>query len=151
MLAEGVAEASPGTYPVVAAIHEDEKAFRLAEWNLVRPPAYQLHRWQVVFVNRGGELAEWWEDLGPAKNFTAPPVNIPSLWEHTVAELRDIAERHRLMDDYWTKFLEEESQASTMIPDFLAHYEERWRIANNQSQFGPLISRQRNGTNRRKP
>ena len=131
--------------PVTLFISPDEKAMSLREQNLVRPPTHQWHRFQIVTVDRGDELAEWWRDLGPSTAFTAPGCEIPSLWEHTVGELWDIAEHHRLQDDYWQKFSEEKASESTLIGDFLEQYEERSKVIKNQSQFGPGVSHQRNG------
>lgn len=133
---------------VTLVIHPDEKAMSLREINLVRPPSYQWHRFQIVTVNRGDELAEWWRDLGPAEEFTRPGVEVPSLWEHTVGELWDIADHYRMQDDYWQKFAEERAAESSLVNDFLEQYEERSKIIKNQSQFGPGVSHQRNGFSR---
>ena len=135
--------------PVTPFIHKDEKALRLAEWNMIRPPVMQLHRWQVLFVNRADAIAEHWIDLGPAENFKAPELNIPLLWEHSVAEAQDIATRERLGSDHWQKFLAERQAASTLIPDFLEQKAERWKVINNQSVFGPGVTKPRNGFSKR--
>ncbi len=131
--------------PVTIAVHEDEKAWALRELNLVRPPTRQWHRWQIVTVIRNDELTEWWHDLGPMKRFTAPQIEIPGLLEHTVAEIRDIAEQYRLGDDYWTKRAEELAAESTIIPDLLNQREEQRRVIHNRSSFGPGVRTQRNG------
>lgn len=131
--------------PTTLFIHPDEKAMSLREINLVRPPTHQWHRYQIVTVNRGDELAEWWKDLGPSEAYQRPEVEIPSLWEHSVGELWDIAQHYRLQDDYWRKRTAEWQAESTLIPDFLDQHMERWRIIRNQSQFGPGYAKQRNG------
>ena len=126
-------------------IHPDEKAYILGERNLIRPPLHEWRRYQVIVVNRDDQLAEWWDDLGPAEDFTAPGLDVLSEWEHTVAELQDIAERQRLGEDYWQKRLVELEGESTLIPDFLNYKEEAWKVINNQSVFGPGVSKQRIG------
>ena len=131
--------------PVTIAINEDEKAWALREVNLVRPPTFQWHRWQIVTVVRNDQLTEWWKDLGPMRSFTAPQVEIPGLLEHSVAEIRDIAEQYRLGDDYWSKRSAELAQESTIIPDILNQLEERQKVLHNVSVFGPGGSKQRNG------
>lgn len=131
--------------PVTLFVHPDEKAMSLREQNMVRPPTHQWHRYQIVTVNRGDELAEWWRDLGPSENFPAPGCEIPALWEHTVGELWDIAQHYRLQDDYWRKTAEEIQGESTLIPDFLNQYQERNEILRNRSRFGPGYTKQRNG------
>lgn len=133
--------------PVTLAIHQDEKCAVLRELNLVRPPTFQWHRWQIVTVIRNDQLAEWWDDLGLAENFTAPEIEIPSLGEHSVAELRDIAEGYR-MENHWKQRALELSGESSLIPDLLDSIEERQRIINNRSSIG-RYSKQRNGFDRR--
>ena len=135
--------------PVTEAIHENEKAWSLREQNMVRPPTHQVHRWQIITVVRNDKLAEWWNDLGPAAEFRAPGIEIPALFEHSVAELRDIATEYRLGDDYWRKRTAELSAESTLVKDWLEQMEEDWRVIRNQSSFGPGVSKQRNGFDRR--
>ncbi len=131
--------------PVTFAVHEDEKAWSLREVNLVRPPKHQNRRYQVITVIRDDRLTEWWKDLGPAKKFTVPQLEIPALMEHSVAELRAIAEEYRLGDDYWTARSAEIAAESTLIPDIINQREERQKIIHNRSTFGADVRKQRNG------
>lgn len=131
--------------PVTLWVHKDEPAWSIREVNLVRPPDYQWHRWQIVVVVRNDELAEYWTDLGLRHPGDAPPCEIPSLGEHTVAEVMDLAEHYRLQDVYFKQRLREQAAASTLIPDYLNQLEERWKIINNQSVFGPGYKTQRDG------
>ena len=56
------------------------------------PGSRGFHRYRILLVNRDGKLAEYREDMGLAKNFKgAKQLNIPSLWEHSVAELVALA------------------------------------------------------------
>lgn len=73
----------------------DEKAFGLVEVMLPAPNYKGRNRYQIIYVARNGRLAEFRKDLGKAKKFKALQFRIPSLWEHTVAELMDIAETLR--------------------------------------------------------
>jgi len=134
---------------VTNTVKKDEKAWSLKERNLVRAPSFTLNRYQIITVNRGDKLAEWWDDLGPVKNFTAPELDIPSLWEHSVAELQEIAEEKRLGDDYWQKFTAEMQGESTLFADWANQYEERGRIIRNQTVSGAGITKQRNGFSRK--
>lgn len=145
MLTEGVTEASKALRPVVLAVHEDELAYMLVELNLVRPPSYQSRRYQVITVQRDGKLHDWWTDLGPAKDFPAPQIAIPGLFEETVGSLRDVAEIQRDHGPRQQKRIREMEAESTLIPDMLAQHEQGKRIIANQSSFGPLVSRPRNG------
>lgn len=134
---------------VAPAVHPDEKAFLLVERNLPFD-RIGVRRIQILYVNRGDRLAEWRKDLGPASDFQNEGVRIPSFWEHTVGELWDIAERHRYRDnDYWARFAAEQQAESTLITDFLNHKEESWKLIDNQSVFGPGVSKQRNGFSKR--
>lgn len=134
---------------VTNTVHKDEKAWSLKERNLVRAPDFTLCRYQVITVNRGDQLVEWWSNLGPVTSFTAPELDIPSLWEHSVAELQEIAEEKRLGDDYWQKFTKEMQDESNLLTDWANQYEERGRVIRNQSVSGPGISKQRNGFSRK--
>lgn len=133
--------------PVTFAVQKDEKAWALRELNLVF--SGKRHRWQIVTVIRNDRLTEWWHDLGESTAFTAPELEIPGLLEHTVAELRDLAEGERLGADYWIKRQHELAAASTIIPDMVNQLEERSRIINNRSQFGPVMAKPRNGFDRK--
>ena len=60
------------------------------------PDSRGFHRYRILIVNRGGKLAEYREDMGLASNFKGiRQFNVPSLFEHTVAELLEIADSLR--------------------------------------------------------
>ena len=68
----------------------------MQEVHLQSPGSRGFHRYRIFMVNRDGRLAEFREDMGEAKNFKGMrQFNVPSLWEHTVSELLDIAETLR--------------------------------------------------------
>jgi len=78
--------------PVTQTILGDEKAWALFEVHEQSPGSRGFHRYQVIYVNRDGNLAEWRKDMGLSKNWRGiNQFRIPSLWEHTVDELMDIA------------------------------------------------------------
>ena len=87
-------------------VHLDEPAFNLVEMNLQAPDNSGWHRYQIISVVRGERLAEYREDLGAAKDFTADAFRIPGgVWDaatrrmevlHSVGELREVAEAIRL-------------------------------------------------------
>lgn len=131
--------------PATTMVHENERAMSLRELNLVRPPKYHNRRYQIITVVRDDRLTEWWDDLGPAENFTAPEFEIPALFEHSVAELRDMALAQRDRGNYWNDFMAEKRAESTLIQDFLTYVEENWKRIYNQSTFGPGGHKQRNG------
>lgn len=128
-------------------VHKDEKAMCLVERNLAATVG--VHRYQVITVNRDGELADFTTDLGPVEEFTAPEFQVLGVWEHSVAELMHIADQYRFGDDHWQKFLAEKSAESTLIPDFLAQAEERARVFKNRTTVGPYLRKQRNGFSRK--
>ena len=131
--------------PVTVAIHEDEKAWSLREINQVRPPKFQDHRYQVITVVRDDQLTEWWDDMGPAENFTTHQFEVPSLGNHSVAELRDIALSQHDTSRYWENFADEARAESTLAEDALAYFEENRKRIRNQSVYGPGGHKQRDG------
>jgi hypothetical protein len=82
--------------PAAVVVQPDEGAYGLREVELLSPfvegVGQKMHRYQIIHVNRGDRIAEYREDLGLASDFDAIQFNIPSYWEHTVGELRDIAQ-----------------------------------------------------------
>jgi len=90
------------TFPATV-VHADELAYGLSEVNLLSPLSdtiagvgQTMRRYQIIYVNRNDRLAEYREDLGLASDFDAIQFRIPSFWEHTVGELKEMAELLRL-------------------------------------------------------
>ena len=78
------------------SILPNEKAWSLQETHLQSPGSRGFHRYRIIIVNRDGNLAEYREDMGLASKFKGiRQFNVPSLWEHSVAELLDIADTLR--------------------------------------------------------
>ncbi len=77
-------------------VNVNEKAYSLQEFHEQSLGSKGFHRYRVIMVNRGDRLAEYREDMGLAKNFKGiRQFNIPSLWEHSIAELLDLADTLR--------------------------------------------------------
>src|SRR3990167_10317835 len=130
--------------PATIYVIPGEPVYTLAELDLVPPDYGPKHRYQLLFVNRDGRIAEYREDLGLASAFSSRQFRVLTFWEHSVAECRDIADEQRLGQDYWEKRLEEIQAESTLIEDFYAAHEEARKQIANQSIFGPMFTRQRN-------
>ena len=135
-------------------VHKDEPAACLVERNRVAPdPAnpdvHHARRFQVITVNRDGELADYTTDLGPADDFKSQEFQILGVWEHSVAELQDMADRERWREDHWQKFLAEKQAESTLQTDYRNWVEERRNIFDNRTQIGPGLRKQRNGFSRK--
>jgi hypothetical protein len=97
-----------------------------------------------VKVVRDDRLAEFTTDFGPAQDFEhIPPLFIPSFGDDTVAQLQELAERHR-HDLRWAKRKQEMIAESTLIRDILRQTEENREWIANRSQFGPVANVQRN-------
>jgi len=84
-------------------VFADEPAYGLSEVNLLSPLSdaimgggQTMRRYQIIYVNRNDQLAEYREDLGLASDFKSMQFRIPSFWEHTVGELKEMAETLRL-------------------------------------------------------
>ena len=126
-------------------IHPNEKVYFLAERNLLTRDYKHQRRWQIVGVERGGSMAFWTRDLGAAAAFRTPEFRIVVLWEHTFAEVLDMAERQRTYDDSLQEFIKDSRGRSTLIKDFLDQTEQDAKLVRRQSVFGPGVRRQRNG------
>lgn len=87
-------------------ISEDEPCMGLFEMDFQSPGNKGFHRYQVVYVMRGDKPAEYRKDLGQSTKFKADQFRIPGgaydeitdryYVEHTVGELRDIADHMRV-------------------------------------------------------
>lgn len=82
--------------PIALAVTGDEKAIGLVETNMQAPDNSGFHRYQIIYVVRDGQMAEFRRDMGLSKEWKGHNlINIPSLLEHTVDELMDMAEEAR--------------------------------------------------------
>jgi hypothetical protein len=132
-------------FPRAMSVDPDERAWGLFETNTNTADSRGYRRFQVIEVNRNGRLARYIEDLGSALLFVAQPFVIPSMFEHTVAELRDIAERQRNRPEEWLDFQEQMAGESTLIADAIRWHEAQYKAAKNMTVSGPLLTVQRNG------
>lgn len=141
--------------PIATTVSPDEKAFALIELNMTpysflkagrkgKPKSWSgMHRWQVIYVNRGDRLAEYHRDMGDAALYEVGSLRIPSLWEHTVAELQDIADNVRSLKRQQRSMMAELQGESTLLRDAEAFVEEVYKRRRRRSVFGPAISVQR--------
>ena len=82
--------------PITLTVTGDEKAWGLYEIHDQSPGNRGFHRYQIIQVNRNDKITEFRRDLGLAKKWKGVnQLRIPSLWEHTVDELIDIASEIR--------------------------------------------------------
>lgn len=86
--------------PIVTTILGNEKAYAYFEVNQQAPDSSGFQRYRVIFVNRDGRVAEYRESMGKASQFKGVrQISIPSFFEHSVEELRGIADELRNLDD----------------------------------------------------
>lgn len=129
--------------PVTDHISPDEKALKLQELNYLTDQYREAHRWQFIYVNRGGKLAVYITDMGLAVNWSHGEIIIVSNWEDSVAYLQEEANKMRF-EDALTKLLQEAKAESTLANDWLRLRSEIWEQAHNRSHFGPRFRKQRN-------
>ena len=129
---------------VVAAsvVKNDELALRLEELNVQGIKGQGMQRRQFIHVVRDDKRAIGAQDLGTADSIHAPPFAIPSLMEHTVAELREIADQLRESKQGADR-IDELGEASTMIKDAIDEAEERTLRMHRVSVSGPSITVER--------
>jgi hypothetical protein len=83
--------------PAVDKIFGGEKAIALYEMHLQSPGCHGFHRYQIIHVPRNGIICEWRKDMGSADNYKGiSQLRIPSLMEHTVDELKAMANELRV-------------------------------------------------------
>ena len=79
-------------YPVALTARPEEKAMALYEIDEQSPDYKGFHRYQIILVSRNDKLAEYRVDMGKSSKWKGTRhINIPALWEHSVAELQHIA------------------------------------------------------------
>lgn len=134
-------------------IDRNEKVFwllqvRLTPFNASKAGIkYDPLHWQgtplirVIWVNRGGHLAEYQEWLESGEE-----VQIPGAWEINVDEAIDLADAYSATGtDQTVAWLKEAQESSTLIDDVIRWEEQKSLMARNRSTFGPTGHLQRNG------
>lgn len=111
-------------------ISMDEWCFSLKEMNEESPGAKGAHRYQIIKVIRGDQIAEYRRDLGAATRFTAQQFIIPggvanpqtgkAELLHSVGELMDVADY--LRDG---RIPEPEVEPSDLLRDWADQLEQR--------------------------
>jgi len=81
-------------------VNGNEKAFWLWE-DLYQSPKYKgFRRYQIIFVIRNGRLSEYHTDMGTVNKFKGVKrISLPSYFEHTVDELKGMADDMRYEKD----------------------------------------------------
>ena len=93
--------------PAVDKIFGDEKAIYLYEIHEQSPNFKGFHRYQVIHVPRNGVVCEWRKDMGKASLYKGiNQLRIPSYMEHTVDELKAMADELRVRKFDVADFLE---------------------------------------------
>ena len=83
--------------PVADKIFGNEKAVALYEMHEQSPGSKGFHRYQIIHVIRGDTICEWRKDMGWADDYKGiSQLRIPSIMEHTVDELKAIANEMRV-------------------------------------------------------
>ena len=83
-------------FPATATVIGNEKATAFCEVNQRSNVDKKTHRYQIIYVMRDGRESEFRRDMGLVSQFPGTrQLNIPSLMEHTVDELMDLADELR--------------------------------------------------------
>ena len=128
-------------YPEVYEVDGDEKAYTLVEMDLTPPDSGLAHRYQVIIVRRGGDRCQYVEDMGLSSLWFAGPKAIPSLWLHSVAELKHMADQLREID--MEKIIGPDHE--DLVKGFHDGVEEYFLQKHHTSVSGPLFRIERNG------
>lgn len=127
--------------PAVYEVDADEKAWTLAELNLMPSDAGLAHRYQIIIVRRDIGRCQYIEDMGLADLWAAGPKSIPSEWLHSVAELKHMADQLREIDMERILGVEPED----LVQGFHDGVEEYFLQKRHTSVSGPQIRVERNG------
>ena len=126
------------------SVSVDERAFSLAEMPFKTADEKAIRRFQVIRVNRADRLAEFRTDLGPWRQGDRA-FAIPAFWEHTVGELRDMADKLRTENNQWLDEQIAKARSQPMGAQWLEQVEKYRQIVANRSVFGRKVLTQRNG------
>lgn len=145
--------------PFTPFVLRDERTYALIETDMTpwraslggkrfMPESWRgLRRYQMIGVNRGDRIALWVHDMGPAESFDFGALQVLSIWEHTVAEVQDIAEDIRLKDAPFARDVIKVRQQlqGERWPEMAYRQSELLRLnLANQSVFGPAVRVERN-------
>ena len=139
---------SLGKLPVAMSVVMDEPAYALHEVTSKEPTGEDWTRYQVIIVNRRDKRAAFWRKLGPALEMTTPLFNIFAMWEHSVAELQEMADMNR-DDTTFQQTLDEVVENSTMIDRYIDQSLELVEWVKGRSFSGPTQTTQRSRILRR--
>ncbi len=87
-----------GIVNMTQAVDPNEKVWRFFETTKQSPGSRGFHRYELISVNRNGELAVFERDMGPASSFKGAKQlwqMYGPFWEHSVEECRALATQHR--------------------------------------------------------
>lgn len=129
-------------------VHRGELANGLAEIHLMPPDYRGMQRYQLIWVERDDRIAEFRRRLGPAVEYAGTmQFQIPALWEHSVAELLDIAEELRggesRAQQIAAEIAAESEDTGGVITEFQNRQEQNREVWHNRSKFGPLVKVER--------
>ena len=141
--------------PITLFLNPDEKAFGLDETVMTPFAARQRgypsdswagrHRYQIIGVNRDGKLTLHCRDMGLSENFNYGGIRIAALWEHSVAEVQDMAEQIR-EGGAWERGIIAERQGQKPWGERLdEQYDTARQNLANRSIFGHYLTVERNG------
>ncbi len=82
--------------PIAVVVQGNDKVWDYFETHEQSPDSSGFHRYRIVYVARDGKIAEFRQDMGLASNFKGiQQIHIPSLFEHSMDELLDMADELR--------------------------------------------------------
>jgi len=116
-------------------VDQDEKVYWLIEETFAAKNYQGKKRYQILYVNRDDRLAAWVGIVDEVEGVDFPQFRIPSMWEHNVGEMQEMAQMMRY-DDKLDKLMKEQAENSTLLADFMELALRREAIKANRSTFG---------------
>ena len=136
--------------PVTDYLVPDEKAAALQELNRIDTTSHHIRRWEFIYVVRDDAPAVHIRDMGPANLYLQGELQVVGAMEESVESLREHANDMRFQNSLARHMEERQGVKQQMKDNYFAWVFERAKLAQNQSTFGPGLTRQRNLFARRK-
>ena len=121
--------------PSARSLRSDEKVYILREEEMMTADHKEMHRYQLIVVERNDKLVEYIRDMGPVSKFpgVGPIMIFADGDEDTVDMVMEMADQEREVNTAGT-FLEELAHESTFKEDAIRMAEQKYEVAKRNTR-----------------